>query len=306
MSSSPSAFLLNFFFGGLAASLTKTAMAPIERIQVLLQTQDVNISIQQGKIKKYKGIYNCLTRVIKEEGLFCLWRGNFSNILRYIPTQAFNFAINDSIKLMVCPFNSDKNPWKFFLGSLFAGGIAGASSMIIVYPFDFTRTRLAADIGKNPENREFKGIIDCFQKVYRLEGFKGIYRGVTVSAIMYFFYRAMYFGGYETIKKVFLAKNEARNTLLWKTASALLVTNIAGFLVFPMDTVRRRLMMQSGRKELLYRGTWDCVEKIYVKEGWKAFYKGGLSNVMRGSGSAFILVIYDQFQKIWRKNKYLN
>jgi solute carrier family 25 (mitochondrial adenine nucleotide translocator), member 4/5/6/31 len=44
----------------------------------------------------------------------------------------------------------DKNKqfYKFFLMNLASGGAAGATSLTFVYPLDFARTRLAADVGK--------------------------------------------------------------------------------------------------------------------------------------------------------------
>ena len=40
---------------------------------------------------------------------------------------------------------------KFFFGNVASGGAAGATSLVIVYPLDFGRTRLAADIGKKAD-----------------------------------------------------------------------------------------------------------------------------------------------------------
>ena len=42
---------------------------------------------------------------------------------------------------------------------MLSGGAAGAASLCFVYPLDFARTRLAADVGK--ENRQFNGLVDC-------------------------------------------------------------------------------------------------------------------------------------------------
>lgn len=74
-------------------------------------------------------------------------------------------------------FRIDKKThfWKFFAGNLAAGGAAGASSMCFVYPLDFARTRLAADVGKGV-NREFKGLTDCIVKVFKSDGPIGLYR----------------------------------------------------------------------------------------------------------------------------------
>ncbi len=78
------------------------------------------------------------------------------------------------------------------------------------------------------------------------------------------------------------------------------VTAVAGFVSYPLDTVRRRMMMQSGRKgkdgkkEILYNGTIDCFRKIAAQEGTKAFFKGAGSNVLRGMGGSLVLVMYDK------------
>merc|ERR1719201_2162768 len=74
------------------------------------------------------------------------------------------------------------------------------------------------------------------------------------------------------------------------------VTVSAGIISYPLDTVRRRLMMTSGQGEKLYNGTLDCFAKIYQKEGAAAFFKGCLSNVIRGTGGALVLTFYDNIQ----------
>ncbi|KAJ1658981.1 hypothetical protein IWQ61_001876 [Dispira simplex] len=63
-----------------------------------------------------------------------------------------------------------------------------------------------------------------------------------------------------------------------------------------MDTVRRRMMMQAGRGEVLYTSTFDCFIKLLRAEGAKAFFHGGFSNIIRGTGGALVLVLYDEIQ----------
>lgn len=79
-------FIKDFLVGGISAAVSKTAVAPIERVKLLLQTQDANKKIQSGEAKRYTGILDCFSRVMKEEGLVAFWRGNFANVLRYFPT----------------------------------------------------------------------------------------------------------------------------------------------------------------------------------------------------------------------------
>lgn len=64
-----------------------------------------------------------------------------------------NFAFKDTFKRYLCPYNPKTEPFKFMIGNLLSGGAAGASSLCFVYPLDFARTRLAADIGKSGGDR---------------------------------------------------------------------------------------------------------------------------------------------------------
>lgn len=174
-----------------------------------------------------------------------------------------------------------------------SGGAAGATSLCFVYPLDFARTRLAADVGSGPEGkREFSGLVDCLKKIAASDGIGGLYQGFGISVVGIIFYRASYFGLFDTGK---VALGEKPNVLL-VFALGQAVTVSAGIISYPLDTVRRRLMMTSGQGEKLYNGTLDCFAKIYAREGWQAFFKGCLSNVIRGTGGALVLTFYDKIQ----------
>jgi len=185
----------------------------------------------------------------------------------------------------------------FFLGNMASGGAAGATSLLFVYPLDFARTRLAADVGKGKKGgeREFNGLVDCIQKIYKSDGPIGLYRGFTISVVGIIVYRASYFGSFDT-GKAFLFPDAKKANFFAMWAFAQFVTVFSGIASYPLDTVRRRLMMQSGRSDVLYSGTMDCFNKILKNEGPKAFFKGALSNVIRGTGGALVLVFYDKIQ----------
>jgi len=173
-----------------------------------------------------------------------------------------------------------------------SGGAAGAASLLFVYPLDYARTRLAADIGKG-ESRDFKGLNDCLLKTFKSDGILGLYRGFAISVVGIIAYRACYFGIYDTAKAWGLI-----NGIVLKYIVAQTVTALAGLASYPLDTVRRRMMMQSGRKEILYKNTLDCFAKIFKTEGgFKPFFKGALSNVFRGIGGALVLTINDVIQE---------
>lgn len=87
----------------------------------------------------------------------------------------------------------------FFIGNCASGGAAGATSLCFVYPLDFARTRLAADVGSGG-NREFTGLVDCLKKISAKDGVKGLYNGFGISVIGIVIYRASYFGMFDTGK----------------------------------------------------------------------------------------------------------
>lgn len=68
-----------------------------------------------------------------------------------------------------------------WLDIVYAGGAAGAGSLLIVYPLDFARTRLGADLGKGGKDREFKGLIDCIVTTVKRGGLRAVYQGFGVS-----------------------------------------------------------------------------------------------------------------------------
>ena len=220
------------------------------------------------------------------------WRGNLANVIRYFPTQALNFAFKDFYKTIFNPYNPKTEPVKFFVGNCMSGGAAGATSLCVVYPLDFARTRLAADVGSGGE-REFSGLVDCIMKIFKKDGPQGLYRGFGISVIGIVAYRASYFGMFDTGKAILFPDAKNANVLaMW--AYAQFVTVSAGIISYPLDTVRRRLMMDSGRAEKMYNGTLDCFAKIAKDEGPRAFFKGSLSNVIRGTGGALVLVFYSK------------
>lgn len=221
-----------------------------------------------------------------------------ANVIRYFPTQALNFSIKDSIKAIVPKYDKKTHFWSFFGANLASGAMAGGASLSIVYPLDFARTRLAADVGSGGE-REFVGLWDCLSKTTRRTGFSSLYQGFGVSVQGIIVYRGAYFGLYDTAKAVVFADDQKANIFL-KWCIAQTVTVCSGIVSYPLDTVRRRMMMMAGRtagEELQYKGTIDCWRKVYQQEGINAFFKGALSNVFRGTGAALVLVFYDEIQK---------
>merc|ERR1712003_381365 len=143
-------FVLDFLLGGVSAAVSKTIVAPIERVKLLLQVQDNIKDIPADQ--RYNGIGDCFKRVASEQGIPAFWRGNAANVIRYFPTQALNFACKDFYKKVFNPYNPKKEPVKFFIGNCASGGA-----------------------------REFTGLVNCLTTIAGRDGPQGLYRGFGIS-----------------------------------------------------------------------------------------------------------------------------
>eukprot|EP00088_Acartia_fossae_P069502 TRINITY_DN90_c0_g1_i2.p1 TRINITY_DN90_c0_g1~~TRINITY_DN90_c0_g1_i2.p1 ORF type:complete len:301 (+),score=112.19 TRINITY_DN90_c0_g1_i2:168-1070(+) len=293
MSDKKLGFAENFMLSGVAAGVSKTAAAPIERVKLLVQNQGE--MIKQGRLDKpYTGVIDCATRVLKTEGVYPFWRGNLANVLRYFPTQALNFAFKDTVK---AAFKTPKDAPTYmkFGTNIASGGVAGTMSLLFVYSLDYARTRLANDAKGKGGERQFNGLVDVYVKTLKSDGIQGLYRGFVISAVGIFIYRGMYFGLYDSLKPLLLGENPG------VAASFLLgwaVTITSGLLSYPIDTIRRRMMMTSGGA-VKYKNSLDCAVQIMKNEGFMSMMKGAGANILRGVAGAGVLAGFDKFKSVY-------
>jgi len=290
-------FSENFALSGVAAVVSKTAAAPIERVKLMVQNQDE--MLKSGRLDKpYTGVMDCSRRILAEEGVIPFWRGNLANCLRYFPTQALNFAFKDKIKSAFKPSKQDGYGTKLSK-NLAAGGLAGAMSLCFVYSLDYARTRLANDTKSvkkgHAGERQFNGLVDVYKKTMASDGIAGLYRGFVISCVGIVVYRGCYFGFYDTLKPVVLGEDAG---LLSSFALGYAVTVSAGLCSYPIDTIRRRMMMTSG-EAAKYNGSIDCAVQVMKKEGVASFFKGAGANVLRGMAGAGVLAGFDKFKAIY-------
>jgi len=295
--------LKDFVAGGVSGTVSKTITAPIERVKLVIQTQDANPKIISGEVPRYTGIGNAFSRIASEQGMGAFWRGNFTNCIRYFPTQALNLASKDFFKSLFPKYDAKKEFWPFFGANMASGGAAGAFSLTFVYPLDYARTRLASDVGSG--KRQFNGLFDALKKTAAgPKGVMSLYQGFGVSVAGIIPYRGVQFGLNDTIKGLNpYDKEVTARGIVSKWAGAQFSVIMSGYVTYPFDTVRRRLQMQAEKpiNERLYAGAFDCLGKIIKNEGSKALFKGAGANILRGTGAALVLVMYGELQAYMKK-----
>jgi len=155
--------------------------------------------------------------------------------------------------------------------------------------------RLANDAKGKGGERQFNGLVDVYVKTLKSDGIQGLYRGFTISAVGIFIYRGMYFGLYDTLKPMLLGP-DAGVGISFLLGWAVTVT--AGLMSYPIDTVRRRMMMTSGGG-VKYKGSVDCFTTVCKNEGFMSLMKGAGANVLRGVAGAGVLAGFDKFKDLY-------
>jgi len=286
--------LISLAAGGVSGAVSKTITAPLEKVKLAIQNQDSNPRILSGEMKRYTGMGDCFMRHISELGATSLWRGNVANCIRYVPTAACNLMFKDTIKGLFPKVNKDKEFGKFAAVQIASGSAAGGLTNTIVYPLIYVRTVLGADLGKV---KKYSGMGDCLMKTVKEGGFMSLYNGIGPSTVGIVVYRGAQFGLQDTIKAFNPYQKEVSMIgIVSKFVVAQIAVSVSGIAAYPFDTMQRRLQIEASKpkSEQIYTGMADCFGKIMKAEGPGGFFKGALANILRGTGAAIVLVLYDE------------
>jgi solute carrier family 25 (adenine nucleotide translocator) protein 4/5/6/31 len=286
--------LINLAAGGISGAVSKTITAPLEKVKLAIQNQDSNPRVLSGEMKRYTGMGNCFARHVSELGPTSLWRGNVANCIRYVPTAAFNLAFKDNIKKMFPKYNKDTQFGMFAMAQVASGACAGGLTNTLVYPLIYVRTVLGADVGAV---QKYSGMGDCLKKTVSENGFFSLYNGIGPSTIGIVVYRGAQFGLQDILKSFNpYQKDFTAIGLASKFAVAQLAVSVSGVVSYPFDTMQRRLQIEASKpvEQQIYKSMPDCFAKILKTEGPGGFFKGALANVLRGTGAAIVLVMYDE------------
>ena len=197
-------------------------------------------------------------------------------------------------------FKQNKNdPYMVNFGkNVASGGVAGALSLCFVYSLDYARTRLANDLKstkKGGGERKYNGLVDVYKKTLATDGIAGLYRGFVISCVGIIIYRGCYFGFYDTLKPILLGPDAG---LLLSFLLGYGVTVTSGLISYPVDTIRRRMMMTSGQA-VKYKGAMDCMFQIVRSEGVNSLFKGAGANILRGIAGAGVLSGFDKLVQVY-------
>ena len=281
-------FTGNVLLSGSSAAIANSVFKVSERFSFIYKLSKEVSELTGTRYNIFRQIINA-TKGITVTDLF---EGNLKMLKRYVQIHALNFAFNDTYRGLFNTFNPDTQFWKFFLANLASGGAAGATTLLLVYPLDFPRVRLAVD-AQHRNSIGFVRWVEC------------LYKGFGISAIGMTIYRSAYFGLYDTLKKVSRLEDK---TIISRFAAAYCAMSSAVFLSNPFNVVRNKLLLKGiganrSNRNILYFEATDCFEQLMKMKGTKVFFQGVSSQIARGWSNAAVLVLYDELQAAFTRSR---
>ncbi|EIW73412.1 hypothetical protein TREMEDRAFT_26011 [Tremella mesenterica DSM 1558] len=268
--------------GGIAGCVAKTAIAPLDRVKILFQTSNVEFRQYAGT---HLGLIHAARRIYQESGVRGLFRGNSATLLRVFPYAGIKFMAYDAIEAVLIRTPDERTPLRFFT----AGATSGVTSVLITYPLELIRVRLAYQTTTRGSSlREAirtihheaaiarsappSSSISAFTRSIPLFPF---YRGFSITLLGMIPYAGVSFLTYGTLKRhisSYIPYFKDR-----RTASDLACGAVAGLLgqtaSYPAEIVRRRMQVggEGGRPGVSWR---EAVRAVYTAKGWRGFYVG--------------------------------
>jgi len=270
--------LKNFLAGGIAGTISKTCIAPLERVKILFQVGSVHYP--------YSGVIPTLNQIVKREGFLSLYKGNLAMVVRIFPYAAIQFMTYEKLKNLYIKDNKVKlHP----LSLIMCGSIAGATAVMFTYPLDLIRTRLAFSV----EKKHYNGIIDGFVKIVQVEGgVTSLYKGIGPTLAGIIPYAGVNFGSYETLKWIAPKNPDTKQpNLLVKIFCGGLAGCIGQTFAYPFDLIRRQMQIVGfveGKQIPNYKNMVDAATYIVKMNGVRGLFRGLTINYMKAAPSVGI------------------
>ncbi|XP_017786860.1 PREDICTED: mitochondrial basic amino acids transporter [Nicrophorus vespilloides] len=218
---------------------------PLDTVKVHLQTQD-------GRSPQYKGSMDCIRQIVRKEGLRGLYRGMSSPLAGVAGINAVIFGIYGNTQ------RSFADP-DALTAHFLAGAAAGLFQSVLASPMELAKLKVQM-------SHDQLGPLDCMQKIYRTEGFRGVFRGLGITVAREVPAFGSYFLTYEYLSRT-------RDGAPVSTSRMLFCGGLAGVvswtLTYPVDVLKSRLQYDPK-----YTGAVDCLRRSLAAEGPHFLFRG--------------------------------
>lgn len=300
---------------GLASGIVT---CPLDVIKTKLQAQGGFSTRSPGSPPAkqiYRGVIGSARTIFREEGVRGLYRGLGPMLMGYLPTWAIYLTIYEKSRE---PYYDMCGNW--WLARCYASLTAGACSTVITNPIWVIKTRLMSQSNRSSSEGKrvgfhYKSTWDAAKQMYRAEGLRSYYSGLA-PAMLGLTHVAIQFPLYEFFKTQFtgygIGEHPAEDhgsTWLGITAATFLSKICASTATYPHEVLRTRLQTQQRRHNVAssdgmrqgqpkYNGMIETCKIIIKEEGWRGFYAGLGTNLIRAVPSAMTTMLtYELLQR---------
>lgn len=278
---------------GVSGGVTSTLILhPLDLIKIRFAANDGRSTAPQ-----YRSLTNAFMTIFRQEGVRGLYKGVTPNAWGSGSAWGFYFMFYNTIKGWTQGGNSAQalGPGLHML----CAAEAGILTLVMTNPIWVVKTRLCLqyDNDANAKNSKYyRGMVDGLVKIYRTEGFRGLYSGF-VPGMLGVSHGALQFMTYEEMKNSYNQRRklpiDTKLTTLEYLTFAAISKLIAAAATYPYQVVRTRLQDQNHT----YKGTWDCIRQIWRYEKMPGFYKGLAPYLVHVTPNiCLVMLIYEKFR----------
>uniref|UniRef100_A0A2A4K8W0 Mitochondrial carrier protein n=1 Tax=Heliothis virescens TaxID=7102 RepID=A0A2A4K8W0_HELVI len=286
-----------FIYGGLASIVAEFGTFPIDTTKTRLQIQGQKIDPRHVELR-YTGMVDCFVKTSQQEGVKALYCGIWPAVLRQATYGTIKFGTYYSLKSWIAQNRADGGSIEHLPTNTFCAAFAGGLSSAIANPTDVLKVRM--QVGD-----EKRGLVRCFLEIHRLEGWRGLWRGVGPTSQRAGVIAAVELPAYDACKKRLTPT--LGDSPLNHFASSLIASLGSAVASTPLDVIRTRLMNQRKLKgqvvkstETIYKGTIDCFLQTVRNEGFLALYKGFVPTWLRmGPWNIIFFLTYEQLKILY-------
>ncbi|XP_061393545.1 mitochondrial basic amino acids transporter [Musca vetustissima] len=251
---------LDFLAGCIGGCAGVLVGHPLDTVKVHLQTQD-------PKNPKYKGTWHCMRTIVAQDKFSGLYRGITSPMGGIGFVNAIVFGIYGNVQ------RSRTDPDSLTSHAL-AGGIAGLFQSIVCSPMELAKTRLQLQNESSP-GKKFKGPLEYLRYIVKYEGLRGTMRGLMFTAARDIPGFASYFVSYE-----YMMRQQSQPNVLYGLCAGGLAGICSWLATYPIDVIKTCIQADDA-KNPKYRGYMDCIRQGYNNDGWRFFFRGMTSTMIR-------------------------
>ncbi|XP_035231354.1 graves disease carrier protein-like isoform X2 [Stegodyphus dumicola] len=260
----------------------KTTVAPLDRIKILLQAHNHHY--------KHLGVFSGLKSIVEKEKVWGLYKGNGAQMVRIFPYAAVQFLSFECYKKILRNNFGQSQELK-----LLAGSAAGVTAVLMTYPLDVVRARLAFQV---TGEHVYTGIVHTLFCIFRTEGgMRALYKGLSPTVLGMIPYAGLSFYSFERLKLWCLeylpsvcgkSRSSSSGGIVLNVPALLLCGGIAGGVAqtvsYPLDVARRKMQLSMMRPET-HRFGKDLITTLVLtfrEDGIKkGLYRGMSINYLR-------------------------